>query len=79
MVRKGDTLSAIAKMFGVTTNTVAWANNIRGGVIHEGETLIILPISGVRHSVQKGDTLRSIARKYKSDVTEIAEYNHLTE
>ena len=79
VVRKGDTLSAIAKMFGVTTNTVAWANNIRGGVIHEGETLIILPISGVRHSVQKGDTLRSIARKYKADVTEIAEYNHLTE
>lgn len=79
VVRRGDTLGTIAKMFGVTTNTVAWANNIKGGIIHEGETLIILPISGVRHNVQKGDTLQSIGKKYKADVTEIAEYNHITE
>jgi murein DD-endopeptidase MepM/ murein hydrolase activator NlpD len=29
--------------------------------------------------VQKGDTLQSIAKKYKADVTEIAQYNHLAE
>ncbi len=79
VVREGDTLGAIAKMFGVTTNTIAWANSIKGGVIREGQTLIILPISGVRHNVAKGDTLQSIAKKYKADVTEIAQYNHLTE
>ncbi|MEK7169690.1 MAG: M23 family metallopeptidase [Patescibacteria group bacterium] len=79
VVREGDTLSAIAKMFGVTTNTIAWANDISRGVIRPGETLIILPISGVRHTVAKGDTLQSIAKKYKADLTEIAQYNHLSE
>lgn len=79
VVREGDTLGAIAKMFGVTTNTIAWANDISRGVIRPGETLIILPISGVRHTVVKGDTLQSIAKKYKADLTEIARYNHLSE
>ncbi|MDO8594660.1 MAG: M23 family metallopeptidase [bacterium] len=79
IVREGDTLGAIAKMFGVTTNTIAWANDISRGIIRPGQTLIILPISGVRHTVIKNDTLQSIARKYKADLTEVAQYNHLTE
>lgn len=79
IVREGDTLGAIAKMFGVTTNTIAWANDISRGVIRPGQTLIILPISGVKHTVIKGDTIQSIAKKYKADATEIAQYNHLTE
>lgn len=79
IVRKGDTLSDIAKMFDVTTNTIAWANDISRGLIQPGQTLVILPISGVRHTVSSGDTLQSIAKKYKADATEIARYNHLTE
>ena len=77
VVREGDTLSGIAKMFGVTTNTIAWANDISRGLIRPGQTLIILPISGVRHAVAKGDTLQSIAKKYRADAAEIAQYNHL--
>ena len=37
--------------------------------------LVILPISGVKHTVRSGDTLKSIAAKYKGDVDEIAVYN----
>jgi LysM repeat protein len=79
VVREGDTLSGIAKMFGVTTNTIAWANDVSRGLIRPGQTLIILPISGVRHTVAKGDTLQSIAKKYKADAAEIAQYNHLAD
>lgn len=79
VVREGDTLGDIAKMFDVTTNTIAWANNISRGIIRPGQTLVILPISGVKHTVIKGDTLQSIAKKYKADITEVAQYNHLTE
>src|SRR3989338_9420923 len=57
IVRKGDTLSEIADMFGVSTNTIVWANGIAGGKIREGQELVILPISGVRHVVKAGDTL----------------------
>ncbi len=78
VVRPGDTLSEIANMFGVSVNTVIWANNLKGANdIHPGDMLIILPVSGVEHVVQKGDTLTSIAAKYHADPLEIAQYNGL--
>lgn len=77
VVRSGDTISSIAKMFGVSSNTVMWANNITGGVIHEGQVLVILPISGVEHTVKKGDTIASIAKLYKADVYDISRYNNI--
>ncbi|HEY4496142.1 MAG TPA: peptidoglycan DD-metalloendopeptidase family protein [Candidatus Paceibacterota bacterium] len=77
IVRRGDTLSQIAKMFGVSVNTIIWNNEITGGLIREGQKLIILPISGVSHIVKTGDTIQSIAKFYKGDATEIARYNDL--
>ncbi len=76
VVRQGDSLSQIARMFGVTVNTLVWANNIKGP-IREGDELIILPISGVTHVVKKGDTIKSIATKYSADMSDILAYNNL--
>ncbi len=77
VVRKGDTLGEIAEMFGVSTNTIVWANDLKRGVIKEGQELVILPISGVRHVVKNGDTLKSLATKYKADLEDILSYNSL--
>jgi len=78
IVRPGDSLSQIAELFDVSASTIIWTNDIkRGDLIHEGQTLVILPISGVRHTVKKGDTLGSIAKKYKGLAGEIIEYNEL--
>lgn len=77
VVRKGDTLSGIAKMFNVSVNTIRWANELSSGVLKEGQTLVILPVSGVRHTIGKGETLASIAKKYKGDINEITNYNGL--
>jgi murein DD-endopeptidase MepM/ murein hydrolase activator NlpD len=79
VVRPGDTLSAISKMFGVTASTIIGANDIKGGVIQPGQTLIIFPISGLQHIVKSGDTVASIAKKYKADTDEILQYNNLDE
>jgi LysM repeat protein len=77
-VRANDTLSHIAEMYGVTVNTILWANDMtRASSIKEGQTLIILPIAGVRHVVKKGDTINTIAKKYDGDVDEILSYNEL--
>lgn len=76
-VREGDTLSEIAEMFDVSINTIAWANDIKGRVIHPGQVLILLPVTGVSYTVAKGDTLASIAKKYEGDAEEIANYNEL--
>ena len=78
VVRNGDTLGGIARMFDVTTNTILWANNLKSSKdIHPGDQLVILPITGVKHTVTKGETLASLAKKYKGDVDEIASYNGL--
>ena len=64
VVRAGDSLSGIAKLFGVSANTILWANDIKKGqAIQPGQTLVILPVSGVQHTVVAGETVRSIAKK----------------
>jgi len=79
VVREGDTLSQIASIFGVSTNTILWANDIpSNGTIRVGQVLTILPISGVRHEVKKGETLRSIVSTYKGHLEEVMSYNGLT-
>ena len=78
VVREGDSLSGIAKMFGVSVNTIIWANDIsRGDLIKTGETLIILPVTGIKYTIKIGDTLSSVAKKYKADSDEILDYNDL--
>jgi len=77
-VRKGDSLSGIAKMFNVSVNTILWANDLKkGSAVHEGDQLVILPISGVQYTVKKGDTLASVAKKYGGDKEEIMAFNNL--
>jgi lysostaphin len=79
-VHKGDTLPQIAEMFGVTSNTILWANNMkRGEAITVGQVLVILPISGVRYTIKKGDTLKSIAKAFKGDADDIAQFNGVDE
>ncbi len=78
VVRPGDTLSEIAAMFGVSVNTIIWANDLKGPTdVHPGDTLVILPVSGVERTVKAGDTLKSIAKAYGADADEIAQYNGL--
>ncbi|KKT42031.1 hypothetical protein A3E06_00510 [Candidatus Giovannonibacteria bacterium RIFCSPHIGHO2_12_FULL_44_42] len=77
-VRAGDSVSEIAKMFGVSTNTIYWANDLKKGqVIKTGQVLVILPISGIQYEVKKGDTIKSLAKKFKSDEEEILAFNGL--
>lgn len=78
LVREGDSLSSIATMFNVTTNTIVGANNIKKGHIVPGQELIILPIAGVQHVVLKNETLAGLAKKFGSDAAEIAQYNNLS-
>lgn len=80
VVRKGDSLAAIADMFGVSVNTILSANDMKkGDKIKEGDVLFILPISGIQHTVTKGQTLQSIAKFYKIDINDIALYNGITQ
>ena len=80
VVRKGDSISQIADMFEVSVNTILWANDMKKGEkLAPGDVLLILPISGVEHTVAKGQTLANIAKLYKADVGDIASYNGIAQ
>jgi LysM repeat protein len=78
VVRSGDNLAKIAEMFDVSVNTILWANDMtKNSPLKVGQNLVILPVSGVMHTVVKGDTLSTIAKKYSGDIREIASFNDL--
>jgi len=77
-VKDGDSISSIASHFGVSVNTILWANDLTiHSTIKPGMSLNILPVSGVEHTVQKGETLNSIATKFNASASEIATFNGL--
>jgi murein DD-endopeptidase MepM/ murein hydrolase activator NlpD len=83
-VQPGDTLSDIAYSFGLKPETIMWATGRLADhpdLLQIGQTLTILPLNGVYHTVQKGDTLQTIAKQYKVDADAITgyEYNDLAE
>lgn len=78
IVQPGDSVAKVAKKFGVSENTIRWANNLKKtDVLRRGQELTILPITGVRHKVAKGDTIETIAKKYKADLSEVLDFNNL--
>ncbi len=73
-VQEGDTVSSVANKFGVSADTIRWQNNLRGDKIKVGDTLQVLPVTGVAHKVQKGDTVYSIAKRYDAEAQAIIDF-----
>lgn len=79
IVRSGDTISSVAKMFNVSVNTILWANDLTSkSFLKEGQTLVILPVTGINYTIKSRDTIQGIAKKFGSDVEDILNYNDLT-
>jgi peptidoglycan endopeptidase LytE len=75
-VEEGDTLLGIAYKFGITPETVLWANDLGNGeLLQIGQEIVILPVSGVLHTVKEGETFLGIAESYGADVDELIEAN----
>lgn len=74
-VSAGDTVSTIAEKFGVSQDTIRWQNNLASkDSIRVGQVLEILPVTGVSHKVQKGDTVYSIAKYYNTSPQGIVDF-----
>lgn len=76
-VQSGDTLSLIAKKFGVSVSTIKAANNLTSDYIKPGQKLTILPTDGIVHTVVRGETLSSIVVKYQGDLHKTIQENGL--
>ena len=73
-VKDGDTLARIAVKFGVSIDTIKWANDLESDDLSIGQVLKIPPVTGIVHKVAEGETLTSIAKKYKTDAQKIVNF-----
>lgn len=77
-VQPADTLSSIAESFGVSLNTILWANDLsENSTILPGQNLTILPVSGVMHLVDKGESVSYLSQVYGAEMSEIRRFNDL--
>ena len=75
VTKQGDTISAIASRFGVSTDSILWSNGLTGNFLIAGERLYIPPINGLVYTVKSGDTPRKLAATYHSNEAKIIAYN----
>lgn len=74
-IEAGDTLAGVADKFGISVDTVKWANpKIIGDKLSIGQELGIPPVTGLVIKVSKGESIYSIAKKYKTEPQNILNY-----
>ncbi|MEK7544494.1 MAG: M23 family metallopeptidase [Patescibacteria group bacterium] len=74
VVVSGDTLSTVAQKFGVSIDTIKWSNDLKRDSLSIGQELKIPPVSGIVHKVKEGDTVQSIAKKYRTESQKIVNF-----
>jgi len=79
-VRSGDTVSSIAKRLNIKTSDLQSWNNLRAkSALKVGQTLQVASNtdsnSSITYQVRKGDSLASIARRHRVDITDVMRWN----
>jgi N-acetylmuramoyl-L-alanine amidase len=75
--KEGDTVQSVAAKFGVSEDSIRWANNLTTDNIGAGKGLTIPGTTGVVYTVKGGDDLGALASKYQADKDRIVTYNDL--
>lgn len=74
-VIEGDTLSGIAANFGVSIETLKWANPGLKNPIAPGQEIVILPVSGILYQVKDGDSVEAVLNRYGVSFDIFKKYN----
>lgn len=77
IAQAGDTAQSVGDKFGLSADTVKWANNLSSDAIEAGKQLSIPPVDGVIYTVKDGDTVDSLASKYRANAASIVTFNDL--
>ena len=87
IVKKGDSLYSIANKYNTTIDELKRINNLTSNILSIGQVLklpsdkvsdIEKEENTISYTVQKGDSLYSIARKYSTTIDKIKDLNNLT-
>lgn len=87
IVKKGDSLYSIANKYNTTVDELKRINNLTSNILRIGQVLklpsdkvsdIEKEENTISYTVQKGDSLYSIARKYSTTIDKIKDLNNLT-
>ncbi len=74
-VVNGDTLASLAVLYGVTSDSIKWSNNLTANNLKAGTTLVVPPINGIAYSVKSGDTADTLGKKYNVPAEQITQFN----
>lgn len=76
-VESGETLVSIGKKYGITIDSIKFANNLVSNKVKVGEILYIPPVEGTLHKVRKGDTIDTLSRRYNVAKQSIVDFNYI--
>ena len=79
-VQKGDSLYSIARKYDTTIDRIKELNNLTTNLLSIGQVLLIPTDTNLEttYTVQKGDSLYSIAKKYDTTVDRLKQLNNLS-
>jgi polysaccharide biosynthesis transport protein len=79
-VGPGESIYTVASRYGVSVGQLVEMNNLSSNQIRSGQVLVIekgLPTQNQYHTVQNGETLFSIAKRYGVSLSELRRMNNL--
>ncbi|MDR2418284.1 MAG: LysM peptidoglycan-binding domain-containing protein [Treponema sp.] len=80
VVRQGETITSIARSYGVDANRLMSVNNITDPQrLQVGKQLVIPSVASIEHRAVRGETLYGIARQYGIDIKTLRSVNNLSE
>lgn len=75
---KADTLASLSNFYGVSPEAIAYANGISDPLnLEVGRAIRIPPGDGALYTVAAGDTIDSVAARFKAESAAIKDYNRL--
>jgi murein DD-endopeptidase MepM/ murein hydrolase activator NlpD len=87
-IKRGETLSTIAKKYGISVKLLAQINNLSNpNFVYEGQVLTLAAtgevaenyVAPVIHRLRRGETIWELARRYQADMAEILAVNNITD
>jgi membrane-bound lytic murein transglycosylase D len=83
LVKEGDSLWSIARKFHLDSKELQQLNGLTSNVIHPGDRILVASSQPAEaefyYDVHRGDSLWTIARKYKVSADEIKRWNNLSD